>query len=151
MSKIIIVKCDECGAKISRYPSQIKKNNYCSIECSSKHTYIKKNQRLSIKTEFKKKQKPHNYKGKIYTQSRSNSGKYVLLYLPNHHLADKKGYVREHRLVAETKIGRFLLKDEIVHHIDGNTLNNNPDNLQVMKKKDHDRNNTPLNIHKRWH
>jgi hypothetical protein len=43
------------------------------------------------------------------------------------------GYVAVHRLVMEQKIGRFLLPEEVVDHIDGNTMNNHPDNLRVFE------------------
>lgn len=58
---------------------------------------------------------------------------YTHLLIPNHHLARKDGYVPEHRLVMETKLGRKLLPGEVVNHIDGNILNNHPDNLSVYK------------------
>lgn len=44
---------------------------------------------------------------------------------------------RLHVLIAESVIGRQLKTDEIVHHIDGDKLNNHPQNLLVMKKGDH--------------
>ena len=50
----------------------------------------------------------------------------------DHPLADIRGYAYEHRVVASKKVGRWLKKGEIVHHIDGNPLNNNPDNLEVV-------------------
>lgn len=44
-----------------------------------------------------------------------------------------------HQVVCEWKEGRSLSRGEHVHHIDGNKLNNNPDNLTVMSASDHAR------------
>ena len=57
-------------------------------------------------------------------------------------MADVRGYVYEHRIIAENKLGRELLPGEIVHHIDNNRKNNQPDNILVCKgiaehKKEH--------------
>lgn len=41
------------------------------------------------------------------------------------------GYVYEHILVAEKKLGRQLAPGEVVHHIDEDRMNNHPDNLKV--------------------
>lgn len=61
------------------------------------------------------------------------SNGYVLVKLPGHHLADVRGYVYEHRLVAEQKLGRQLLKGEIPHHINGIKTDNRPENIEVVE------------------
>lgn len=149
---MIIVKCKECNKKFYTYKCKILsgRGKYCSKNCSNKNTLIKKGQRLSIDTEFKIGVKPYSYKGFTITIPRVNGRKYRLIYNPNHPYCSKKGYVREHRLVMENFLGRFLLRNEIVHHKDGNTLNNEVSNLEVMNKREHDRMNVPLNVHKRW-
>lgn len=43
----------------------------------------------------------------------------------------------EHRLIAEYVLGRNIARGEVVHHVDYNSLNNNPDNLQVMSVDAH--------------
>lgn len=40
--------------------------------------------------------------------------------------------IREHRLVMEQKLGRYLLPSEVVDHIDGLTLHNSPENLRLF-------------------
>lgn len=45
--------------------------------------------------------------------------------------------VFEHRLVMERHLGRQLRADEVVHHKDGDGLNNVIDNLEVMTQAKH--------------
>ncbi len=42
-----------------------------------------------------------------------------------------------HRKVMEQKLGRKLRKGDLVHHIDGNTENNDPSNLQLTNSSLH--------------
>lgn len=57
---------------------------------------------------------------------------YILIWIPTHPHATCAGTVREHRLVMELKLGRYLLPTEVVHHIDGNRANNAPENLELF-------------------
>lgn len=54
---------------------------------------------------------------------------YILTVCKDHPKADKDGYVLEHRLVMEEKLGRYLTDEEIVHHRDENRANNDISNL----------------------
>lgn len=47
--------------------------------------------------------------------------------------------VREHRWLMEQHLGRKLESWEQVHHIDGNHLNNDISNLEVLSNADHQR------------
>lgn len=68
---------------------------------------------------------PLGYKGKTYIGGR---------------------YVYEHRLIAEQIIGRMLETGEIVHHKDGDKLNNSVENLEVLTKEIHDSHHSILRM-----
>ncbi len=46
-----------------------------------------------------------------------------------------KGYILEHRLVMARNLKHPLLDSETVHHIDGDKINNDPDNLELRHGK----------------
>ena len=45
--------------------------------------------------------------------------------------------IDEHRFIVEKTLGRKLSRDEVVHHVDGNKLNNKIENLVVMTRSEH--------------
>ena len=75
-----------------------------------------------------------NWNGGRYIHGPSG---YVFILNPNHPHADANGYVREHRLMMEQTLGRYLEPIERVHHIDGDRQNNQPKNLRLISHSDH--------------
>ena len=57
---------------------------------------------------------------------------YAQLLIPDHHRADRNGYVMEHIYVFEQATGIEVPENCVVHHLDGNRLNNKIDNLCLM-------------------
>jgi hypothetical protein len=51
----------------------------------------------------------------------------------------KYKYRPEHCVIMEEHIGRKMLPDEVVHHIDGDPFNNDLENLVLLTKEQHDR------------
>jgi len=74
-------------------------------------------------------------KGKQFTYQRGY--KYVIVH--NHPNTGYQHRIREHRLIMEKHIGRFLKPDEVVHHKNGILDDNRIENLVLMKRHEHQR------------
>lgn len=70
---------------------------------------------------------PSNWKGGV---NKHASG-YLKEQRKGHPLADRNGYVMQHRLVMEEVLGRTLEKHERVHHKNGVRDDNRPENLEL--------------------
>ncbi|EJO5346403.1 HNH endonuclease [Clostridium botulinum] len=113
----------------------------------TKKTISTKNMGRKISEEIKKKIS-QTHKGKRYTDSewgghkKIRSDGYISVYMPEHPHANKEGYVMEHRLVMEKVLGRYIRKNEVVHHINKKRNDNRPENLMIFSS---------INDHAKYH
>lgn len=64
-------------------------------------------------------------------------GLYLYARIPNHPNATANGYVLEHRAVAENCLGRLLLPEEHIHHLNEDKHDNRPENLCILDRATH--------------
>lgn len=86
--------------------------------------------------ETKEKMSKSKFKGGVGHKKNRKDG-YVAIYIPEHPRASKDGYVLEHVLMMEMKIGRHLQENEVVHHINKIRDDNRLENLKLMTKYEH--------------
>jgi hypothetical protein len=63
---------------------------------------------------------------------------YIAIYEPNHPLAQRDGYVAEHRKVA-WECGILVNPSDHVHHLNGDKQDNRPENLEAVDASTHQR------------
>lgn len=142
----VCAKCDRCNKDLNiiyaNYNNSQKRRNYDGLtfcrSCTSKQNGInRKGKYISRK------------KGKFISADQRKRKNYIssdgynMVFDPSSYKEDLiknkayKGYRKEHILVMENFLGRKLTKDEQVHHIDGNKLNNNLNNLIIVTPIEH--------------
>lgn len=109
----INLTCQNCGKPFTIPPYKLGRAKYCSRPCANSGMLNRPNP---------KKQKPVNEMRARYFKTRVD-GKQVSV----------------HRHLMEQKLGRALLVTEVVHHINGNKLDNRIENLMLMNVSEHSR------------
>lgn len=127
--------CVVCSKPYYRPPSNV--SQACSMVCRTEN-YRRMG---TLLTGAPTGQENPRWKGGRYRQGQG----YVLVLVPGHPHADRHGYVREHRLVMEQTLGRYLRPGEVVHHRNHVRDDNRPENLELFasngdhKRTEHER------------
>lgn len=106
-----------------------------SIEHKASRLNLNKNPKVKklIRSKARSGEKSSWWKG----GRKLNKKGYVLILKKGYPGSERSGYILEHRYVMEQFLGRYLRKDEVVHHINGNKLDNRIENLQLMTNAEH--------------
>lgn len=135
------IKCDMCGKEIERYPSQVKRHNFCSRKCLAEFSGRQTNpERYKEFRDYENISKNMSLMNKRLNPMRMNFAVRAKLSMAKRGTGAGKSYAKSfgihtHRVVAERMIGRKLRPEEVVHHIDGNRRNNSPKNLMVFENQ----------------
>ena len=107
---------------------------HCMVEdCGKKHTAIGlcQSHYRSFRTFLDRHKEPIDWQ----SYSKIVHKGYVDVYAPSHPMSSKNGIVKEHRLIMEEVVGRYLERHENVHHKNGNRADNRPENLELWSVK----------------
>lgn len=122
--RVFIFECHEC--KKDFYSKSQIGACFCTQKCKTKF-YLKNGKAANV--------------GRIPVDNNRNrpQKRYKHIYMGYKRKSGFSHYEFEHRLVMEKFLGRKLTFDEVVHHKDGNGLNNDLSNLELMSRKEHSR------------
>ena len=114
---------------------KLSKNNFAKKKISER-AKLRPSPSLGKKLSNETKEKLSIIKSNGIGKKEKHNG-YIRIYFPDHPKSDKRGWISEHDLIMECYIGRWLKKDEVVHHKNEIKIDNRIENLQLMKRKEH--------------
>lgn len=122
MSKVCVT-CDWCGAEFRKDSWTVHEHNFC---CFDHFRFFASKRMSNMNRELNPTRMTPETREKV-RKARLNSGEGRTY---------SKEYGRHtHRVEMERILGRKLLPGEVVHHIDGDKRNNDPDNLMVFSSQ----------------
>jgi uncharacterized protein (DUF1330 family) len=108
----------------------------CSTNCPEIiHIKDRRGTPRRFKSGHNKKGDRRGEKNSAWKGGRKKDHGYWLVYSPDHPNRQCNNYVKEHRLVMEKYLGRFLTREEEIHHINGNKEDNRIENLILFSTK----------------
>jgi hypothetical protein len=114
------------------------KNNLTLCSCGQCNELILKYDNKNKERRFK-----HNHHQKGFLNNKWKGGEeittdgYVQIIDHNHPQSDKRGRIKKHRVIYEKYYNCCLLSWTVIHHKDGNKLNNDPLNLEATNPSKH--------------
>ena len=118
--------CLHCSKLIMVQPSLIERKKYCSKDCMDKHWC---GRRRSPETEFKPGHRPQTW---VPVGSESKTKGYIRV-----KVAEPNIWRQGSHIVWEEANNKTLPDGWIVRHIDGDPLNDTPENLKAMPRSQH--------------
>lgn len=121
-------KCVQCGKDYQKNPESswalFHKQRYCSKVCGLR------GRRGEKRPNTIGEKHPHWKGGR-----RKTVNGYILIHRPKHPYCQSHGYILEHRLVMESKLGRYLHPKEVIHHLNEDKTDNRIENLELLESQ----------------